>query len=154
MIGRPALIGLGSPYGDDQLGWIAVDRLGPRLPSGVFAVKAASGFDLLEALAGQVDVVIVDAAAPAGRPGTIRSFAWPFGELAERAPWSTHGPGLVEALRLAEALGLLPRRVSVATVEVEAQTRETAPGLPLSPAAERGLDLLVESILEHFFPRR
>jgi hydrogenase maturation protease len=143
----PALIGLGSPHGDDQLGWIAVDRLRPLLPEGVEAVKAAGGLDVLGLLTGREDVVIMDSSTPAGRPGTLRWFAWPCSDLAERAPWSTHGPGLVEALRLAEVLGLLPIRVSIATVEAE--TREGPPGTPLSAAAARGLDGLVEGILGH-----
>jgi hydrogenase maturation protease len=150
MIRGSALIGLGSPYGDDQLGWIAVDRLRPRLPEGVVAVKAAGGLDVLEFLTGQDEVVIMDSSTPAGRPGTIRWFAWPCGDLAERVSWSTHGPGLVEALRLAGTLGLLPRRVSIATVEAETQTREIAPDTPLGATAARGLEGLLESILDHF----
>ena len=61
--------------------------------------------------------VVIDAAAPAGRPGTIRSFAWPCPELAAVLPWSTHGLGLVEALQLAESLGRIPRKVFIYTIE-------------------------------------
>ena len=28
------IVGLGSPHGDDQLGWVAIDLLQPRLPAG------------------------------------------------------------------------------------------------------------------------
>ena len=93
------IVGLGSPHGDDQLGWVAIDRLRPRLPAGIAAHKVRGGIELLECLEGQDAAVVIDAAAPAGRPGTIRSFAWPSPELAGCAPWSTHGLGLVEALR-------------------------------------------------------
>ena len=31
------IVGLGSPHGDDQLGWVAIDRLRPRLPAGISA---------------------------------------------------------------------------------------------------------------------
>ena len=142
----PAIVGLGSPHGDDQLGWIAVDRLRMRLPEGVSAVKAASGVELLGFLVGQEDILIVDAAAPAGRPGSIRFFVWPCADLAAHSPWSTHGLGLVEALQLAETLGRIPGRVMIATVEAQ----RTAPGSTLTPAAARGLDDLVESILQRF----
>jgi len=144
----PAIVGLGSPHGDDQLGWMAVDRLRLRLPAGVCAVKAASGVELLEFLVGQEDILIVDAAAPACRPGTIRSFIWPCAGLAAHLPWSTHGLGVVEALQLAQTLGRIPTQVVIATVEAHT----TTPGLPLSPAAARGLDDLVESILRRFSP--
>jgi hydrogenase maturation protease len=144
----PAIVGLGSPHGDDQVGWIAVDRLRLRLPGDVHAVKAASGVELLGFLAGQDDIIILDAAAPASRPGTIRSFVWPCADLAARGPWSTHGLGLVEALRLAQTLGRIPGQVVIATVEAQS----TAPGLSLSRAVARGLDDLVESILRRFSP--
>ena len=29
------IVGLGSPHGDDQLGWITIDRLRPLLPAGI-----------------------------------------------------------------------------------------------------------------------
>jgi hydrogenase maturation protease len=142
----PAIVGLGSRHGDDQIGWIAIDRLRLHLPAGVSAVKAASGVELLEFLVGQEDIIIVDAAAPARHPGTVRSFVWPCADLAAHVPWSTHGLGLVEALQLAQTLGRMPGQVTIATVEAHT----TAPGLPLSPAATRGLDDLVESILRRF----
>ena len=31
------IVGLGSPHGDDRLGWVAVDRLRLRLPAGISA---------------------------------------------------------------------------------------------------------------------
>ena len=31
------IVGLGSPHGDDQLGWVAIDRLRPLLPAGISA---------------------------------------------------------------------------------------------------------------------
>jgi hydrogenase maturation protease len=139
----PAIVGLGSPHGDDQLGWIAVDRLRMRLPARVCAVKAASGVELLEFLVGQQSVLIVDAAAPDRSPGTIRSFGWPCTELAPHLAWSTHGLGVVEALQLAQALGRIPSQVVIATVEAQS----TAPGSALSCAVARGLDDLVESIV-------
>ena len=76
------VVGLGSPHGDDQLGWVAVDRLNSRLPAGISARKVRGGVELINALEGQDAAVIIDAAAPAGQPGMIRTFAWPCPELA------------------------------------------------------------------------
>jgi hydrogenase maturation protease len=137
------IVGLGSPHGDDQLGWIAVDRLRPRLPAGISAHKVPGGLELLECLKGQDSAVVIDAAAPAGRPGTIRSFAWPSPALAGCAPLSTHGLGLIDALNLAEALGTLPRRVSVYTIEA----KQLSPGALLSWEVAQGLDAVLEAIL-------
>ncbi len=137
------IVGLGSPHGDDQLGWVAIDLIRPRLPAGVSAQKIRGGLDLLECLEGHDTVVIVDASAPAGRPGLIRSFAWPCPELPELAPWSTHGLELVEALQLAETLGLLPRNLVIYTIEA----RDISPLAALGDDIARQAEGLVETIL-------
>ncbi len=140
------LIGLGSPHGDDQLGWIAVDRLQPLLPAEIITHKIGSAIKLVDCLEGHETAVVIDATAPAGRPGTHRSFLWPCPELIAGSAWSTHGVGLVEALRLAEALGRLPRRVQIDTIEAAG----TTPGAALSDAVARGLDLLMAAVLRDF----
>ena len=40
------IVGLGSPHGDDQLGWVAIDRLRPRLPASIFTQKVRGGLEL------------------------------------------------------------------------------------------------------------
>ena len=75
------IVGLGSPHGDDQLGWVAIDLLRPRLPAGTSAHKVRGGLELIECLDGHDAAVVIDAASPAGRPGSIRSFTWPCPEL-------------------------------------------------------------------------
>ena len=64
-------------------------------------------------------------------------------ELASYSHTSTHGLGLVDALRLAGSLGLLPRRVVIYTIEAI----EMHPGASISADVDRGLDLLVETVL-------
>jgi hydrogenase maturation protease len=137
------IAGLGSPHGDDQLGWVAIDRLRPLLPAGVTTRKVHDGIELLACLEGQEAVIVIDAVTPAGQPGTIRSFQWPCPELASCVPLSTHGLGLVEAFHLAETLGRLPRRVSIYTVEAH----DTSPGRPLSIEIARRLYAVVEAVL-------
>jgi hydrogenase maturation protease len=137
------VVGVGSPHGDDQLGWLAVDRLCPLLPSGYAVHKVQGGLDLLDCLEGHEAAIIIDAAAPAGQPGRLRSFTWPCPELASFAQWSTHGVGLVEAFQLAESLGWLPRRVKIHTIEAQ----DGSPGAPLSKALARPLDSVVEAVL-------
>jgi hydrogenase maturation protease len=137
------IVGLGSPHGDDQLGWVAIDRLRPLLPDAISARKVRDGFELLEVLEGHDSAVIIDAAAPAGRPGSIRSFKWPSPELVHCIPLSSHGLGLVEAIQLAEALGRLPHHVKICTMEAQ----DTSPGAPLGDDIARQLDALVECVL-------
>jgi hydrogenase maturation protease len=139
------IIGLGSPHGDDQLGWIAVDRLEPLLPTEIVCKKIGAAIELVDCLDGHETAVVIDASAPAGRPGIHRSIVWPCPELIAGSAWSTHGVGLVEALRLAEALGRLPRRVEIDTIEAA----DTTPGAALSDDVARGLDSLVTAVLRN-----
>ncbi len=138
-----ALVGIGSPHGDDWAGWVAVEMLRPRLPAAVASYLIGGAFDLLEILEGHDVVFLVDAAAPAGKPGTIRSFTWPCPVSALPSCLSTHGMGLVEALRLAEALGSLPRHLRIHTIEA----RDASAGAPLSEEVAQGLETLVEDLL-------
>jgi hydrogenase maturation protease len=138
------IAGLGSPHGDDQVGWVAIDRLRPRLPAGIIARKFRDGIDLLEFLDGQDTAIVIDAVEPAGQPGTVRSFQWPCPELALRFNLSTHGLSLVEALHLAESLGRLPRRLNIHTIEA----KDNSPGAPMTPEIARSLDTLVDCIVD------
>jgi hydrogenase maturation protease len=137
-----AVIGIGSTHGDDQIGWIAIDRLRASPPPGVSLHQVRGGIELLECLEGQKAAILIDTAAPAGLPGTIRSFVWPCPDLAEAAPWSTHGLGLVDALRLAETLGRIPRTVWIDTMEAS----QNAPGAAPSPEVLAQLDVLLEAL--------
>jgi hydrogenase maturation protease len=137
------VVGLGSPQGDDQLGWVAIDWLRPRLPEGIVAEKVRDGVELLLRLEGHDTAVVIDAAIPAGQPGLVRSFVWPAPELVQCAPWSTHGLGLVAALRLAEALGCLPRHVSIYTIEAH----DVSAIGDLSDDVAQPLDSVVEAVI-------
>jgi hydrogenase maturation protease len=137
-----AVVGLGTAHGDDQVGWVVVDRLHSRLTSGVSAHKIATELDLIDVISDLDYVIIVDASAPRSQPGVVRWFTWPCQRIEEVGLLSTHGFGLVAALRLAEALGSLPGRVVVYAVEAQAVT----PGQPLSPAVSSEIASVVEAI--------
>jgi hydrogenase maturation protease len=136
------IAGLGSPHGDDQVGWAAIDRIRPGLPAGTSAHKLSSALDLLDRIAGCNRLIVIDASAPTGRPGAVRRYVWPCPALAESAFVSTHGVGLVAALRLAERLGDLPQRVTIFAIEAGA----IGPALPLTAAARHGLEVVAEAI--------
>ncbi|HWE37358.1 MAG TPA: hydrogenase maturation protease [Isosphaeraceae bacterium] len=141
--GDVLVVGLGSPHGDDQVGWAVVERLRPLLPPFATARAVGGGLDLLACLEGQDAAIVVDAAAPSGRPGRVHVLDWPCPDLVALRPLSTHGPGLVEALRLAEVLGRLPRRVRIYAVEVVS----VRPGADLGPIATGGVDAVTMAIL-------
>jgi len=115
------------------------------LPPGVRVCDGGTpGYALLGELEGVERLVIVDAMemrlSPTTivtvRPEELRSLAPP-----DRA--SLHGVGLLDALDLARALGLLPGDVRIVGV----QPARVAWGLELSPALQRALPAVLDAVL-------
>jgi hypothetical protein len=110
----------------------------PRI--GVFKFASCGGCQLtildcedeLLDLAGRVDIAFFQEA--------IR---WPCHDLICPAALGTHGFRLIEVLRLAETLALLPPRVEIYTIEAA----EISPAAVLSPAVSAGIDQLVKVLL-------
>ncbi len=142
------IIGLGGPRGDDAAGWVAVDRLAERAPRGVSLVKTGDSLSIAARLCEESYpfTVIVDAAAPRGEPGTIRSFDRDEIAVQRGSAWSTHGVGLIEALELVEALGYTFKRLRLHTIE--AKSVDQAFGL--SREVDSAIDRLVETIRADF----
>ena len=121
MLGTGVLVvGLGSPHGDDRAGWLLVERLRASQPSAVDAVALKTPLDLLDHLPGCRKLICVDGCVSSSPAGTITRRQWPNQALAESGSRSTHGVGLIEALRLADALDKLPAIVVIFTIEIEA----------------------------------
>jgi hydrogenase maturation protease len=116
------VVGVGSPFGDDRVGWDVVTALEVALQAGLAPLRdvRTCAFDrpgalLVEALQGVQHAVIVDAALGPGVPaGTMR---WLDERDIEPGPGaSSHGFGLAEALALARALGTAPERVDLLAI--------------------------------------
>lgn len=130
---------------DEGIGLHAVRALARGwLPSHIQVLEGGTGgLALVGWLAGVKRLVLVDAMDMARPPGTvivvrpeeIRAVA-----PAER--WSLHGMGLLEAVELAGALGLLPAEVYVVGV----QPADLTWGFALSPDLCRALPGLVETV--------
>ncbi len=142
------VIGLGSPFGDDRIGWQVVALLAEQsLPAGADAVSCENpGRDLLPLLDGMPHVILVDALRGAGHPGEIVRCT--HDDLA-KAPsrWSSHGLGVVDMLGLADCLGCLPARLEIIGIEVGSDIGSEdleglSPGLLMSPAVVRGGEYL------------
>lgn len=129
---RTRVLGVGSPAGDDQAGWLAVDALrGAGLDARKLDRPGANLVSLLES----VDhVILIDAMQGGGMPGQIRRFG--------RRDWagygqglSSHGFGVIDALSLAEALGCLPERLDLYGIEIASAHPGAAPGAEVRAAA-------------------
>jgi len=143
------IIGLGSPHGDDRIGWELVRLLEAEAPvddSLQLHACATVGGDLLEFWKDAELAIIVDAMRSEAPPGTLQRFELhPRNELSAMATVQTvssHGLDLPELIELAEALDRLPRRLVLIGVEIAA----CAPFEPLSVQAQATLPNLVRAV--------
>ena len=132
---RDRILGMGSPQGDDQVGWRLIDRLSRRPLAGVEAVAIREPLRLLDWLPGCRIVVLVDACRSGNGPGTITRIEWAAEQSMQQAARSTHGLGLAAVLELARRLERLPRRLIVFGIEVE----RCEAGMGLSRTLQAGL---------------
>lgn len=138
------MLGIGSPFGEDSLGWQAIDGLiglglPERLASHEVVLEKADrpGVLLLEHMRGMDAVFLIDALVGGGEPGRLHCLG--LDELAqEERLLSGHGLGVAEALALGEALGDLPGQVLVLGIEVE-------PPAQIEPP--KGGDSLLDAVL-------
>lgn len=136
------LVGVGNRLrGDDGVGLEVAHRVAAM---DLVDVVVAEPLDLVDLLAGHEHVVVVDAAAPAGRPGRVRRLDVDTEAIEDRRDASTHGIGVGQALELARAFGVLPGRLVVVTVEA----LQVGVGAGLSEPVEAALDEAVAVALD------
>ena len=141
------ILGIGSPFGDDRVGWVAVEMLQRSATlaatgggSVVFAVLDRPGTLLLAHWHDADCVIVVDAVRSGAPPGT-RHRLEP-GEWAATEPVSSHGFGLAAALELARALDDLPPHLVLHGIEIDPSNT----GFSLSVPVLRALSDLVREI--------
>ena len=134
------IFGIGSPSGDDQAGWLAVDAL---LASGLHENGATviekldrPGVNLIPLLEDAAHVVLIDAMQGGGEPGGILRL--------DEADWSdyrqgvsSHGFGVLDALLLARELGGLPPRLDLYGIEIGSASPGAVPGEVVQAAAQQ-----------------
>lgn len=117
------ILGIGSPFGTDRLGWQAVEALEQSGLAAVFpdlefhfTQSDRPGSGLLRLLQDYDAAILIDAMQSASAAGTIRQFG-PHTLEPEVAVASSHGFGVAEALALGYQLGELPKHVVLFGVE-------------------------------------
>jgi hydrogenase maturation protease len=108
------VIGIGSPFGDDRVGWAVIEQLEQHsLPADIELVTLdRPGPDLINWLEQDVKTVLIDA---------MQTTAFPAGhwipldldQLDSSEDLSSHGFGLAPTLKLAQALGCLPDKLKL-----------------------------------------
>ena len=143
------ILGIGSPSGDDQAGWLVVDTL---LASGLLAGHGVvvekldrPGANLIRLLENASWVILVDAMQSNDQVGRIRRF--------DQKDWpgyyhglSSHGFGVLDALSLARELGSLPPRLDLYGIEIGSCTPGDAPGAGVQDAARQLAQLIAAEL--------
>lgn len=118
------VVGIGSPFGDDQAGWRVIELLRGHLPAAVDLVALdRPGATLINWMEGVDRLILVDAAEHRGAPGRVIEVGPATMPPAAHA-LSSHGLQLAETLRLAQALDCLPTRVEIYAIEMEDLERD------------------------------
>jgi hydrogenase maturation protease len=129
------VVGVGSPHGDDQVGWRLAEDLAGETGAGLEAAVLVDPIDLLSHLDGCETLIVLDVCRTGRSPGTVTCLTWPDSRLEMTGGRSTHGFGVASVLSLADALGRLPPSVVLFAVEAGA----CEPGAELSAAVRRSL---------------
>jgi hydrogenase maturation protease len=128
------VLGIGSPFGADRLGWLAVDALASAgletsWPGLRLLKLDRPGSRLLAALDGAEQALLIDALDGPGAPGSLRRIN-PADLAADGAGLSGHRFGVAEALALARALGVLPPRLMLYGIQAGCGPWPEPLGLP------------------------
>jgi len=138
------ILGVGSPSGDDQAGWLTVDALlaeGMQAPRIDIQKLDRPGANLIPLLGDAAWVILIDAMQSHEAIGHTRHFGaadWP----AYRHGLSSHGLGVLDALALARELGSLPARLDLYGIEIGAAN----PGEQTSHAVQAAAQQLAQRI--------
>ena len=134
------ILGIGSPSGDDQAGWLTVDALlaeGVHTEGEVIIDKLdRPGAQLIGLLGGAARVILIDAMQSQDAVGRMRHFGvedWP----AYRHGLSSHGLGVLDALALARELGSLPPQIDLYGIEIGTANPGEAASQPIHAAARQ-----------------
>lgn len=141
---RTLAVGIGSPHGDDQIGWAVMRELALMLPGDVGVKTAIQPAELLNWLQDVDQLIICDACQADGVTGEIHRWQWPTKSIATCKHAGSHDLSLPFVLSLADRLGKLPQRVVVWGIELG----DASPGAPLSDAVRSAIPKLVQLLIE------
>ncbi len=119
------VIGIGSPFGDDQAGWLVIRRLQDGVPSTVNLLTLDQpGATLINWISGVDHLILVDALLCPQCREPFREVGVDEVDQGDRM-LSSHGLNLSQTLQLAASLGYLPHRIEIYGVVVTEPKRES-----------------------------
>lgn len=136
------ILGIGSPFGADRVGWQVIDDLALRLsgagcyPCDGIALQRLDrpGAALVGLLADARQVILIDAMQGGFPFATVKELTNE-ALLQDNRLISSHGFGLAEALQLAKSLKLLPSGTTLFGIEIGAVDR--VPDTKLAPELQK-----------------
>ena len=142
MNARSLLVGIGSPHGDDSVGWEIARRVAHQVGDSLLVRCARTPAELLDWLDGIDTLDVCDALVSEAAVGSFCCWQWPAHEI-ERAPFGgSHDLSLPAVLALAANLGRLPPRVRIWGVGIDPERSLES----LSPDAAAALPSIVDRI--------
>lgn len=155
---RLTVIGIGSPFADDRVGWRIVELLGASGQADAWGVHVvmtvcrSPGSELLSLLMNTDIAIIVDAVRCYGAPGTIYRMSEMESPLPKIRALSSHGLDLHAMRALAGSLGHIPEIMILYGIEAGPENGEA---LEMCQSVQRAADRVVENIwrdIAAFFP--
>lgn len=141
-------VGIGSPHGDDQIGWTIADMIAAHHADSVLVRKASIPSDLLDWLPGMQRLIIVDAVRcdAEATVGQFQCWNWPTPLICRVRSSHSHAFGLPQVLELADRLKLLPPTVLVLGINGQ----QFAPMSPMSEELQTRLPSLVTEVIAQY----
>lgn len=126
---RTLLAGIGSPHGDDCVGWLVAQHVAERMGDVLTVRCARTPAELLDWLPGLDALIVCDAVESDWAPGTWQVWEWPAPQIQQARFSGSHDLHLAGALALAEELGQLPAHVQIWAVAIDSarQMDEVSP---------------------------
>lgn len=138
---RRLIVGLGSPHGDDSVGWKVADTLLSLRIAETLVRRAHVPLDLLDWIHESDDLILCDALVSPDHSGQVQHWKWPDPLFAQCTAAGSHDYGLPQVLELAATLGRLPSRVTLWTISVA----DHGEGMPDS-IRDAAIESIVKSI--------
>lgn len=145
---RSLFVGIGSPHGNDCLGWVVADELASRrteVAKSIDVRHAKIPADLLDWMEGYQRLILCDACRMGTAKGTVRRWEWPDEAISGLVTGGSHDWNLAAVLKLASHLGQLPEQIIVWGMEVGDEITRIDSTLDAAVTAE--VPKLVESIV-------
>lgn len=118
------VFGIGSPFGDDQIGWKVVEHLIQNktlqtyIPTKLqLEILDRPGISLLTRLNRDATIFLIDAIKSGAEVGKLHRYTNLHINSAAIG-FSTHGLGIIQALELGAVLGELPKHIIIYGIEI------------------------------------